>query len=92
MIEQGDLNGDGIPDLVVANRGSNSVSVLLGNGNGTFQAQTTYATGSEPYSLTLADVTGDGKLDLLVANQSSNRSACCWATATAPSRRNTRLP
>ena len=39
------MNGDGKPDLVVANQLSNSVSVLLGNGNGTFQAQITYATG-----------------------------------------------
>ena len=35
----GDVNGDGIPDIVVANDYSNTVSVLLGNGNGTFQAQ-----------------------------------------------------
>ena len=38
----GDVNGDGKPDLVAANSGSNTVSVLLGNGNGTFQTQTTY--------------------------------------------------
>ena len=44
----GDVNGDGIPDLVVANFDSNTVSVLLGNGNGTFQAQQTFATGTEP--------------------------------------------
>ena len=41
----GDVNGDGKPDLVVANYGSNTVSVLLGNGNGTFQTQQTFATG-----------------------------------------------
>ena len=41
----GDVNGDGIPDLVVANQDSDTVSVLLGNGNGTFQAQQTFATG-----------------------------------------------
>ena len=41
----GDVNGDGKPDIVVANAGSNTVSVLLGNGNGTFQAQQTFATG-----------------------------------------------
>ena len=42
----GDVNGDGKPDLVVTNSngGSNTVSVLLGNGNGTFQNQTTLAT------------------------------------------------
>ena len=44
----GDVNGDGKPDLVVANYNSNTVSVLLGNGNGTFQAQQTFATGADP--------------------------------------------
>ena len=42
----GDVNGDGKPDIVVANYISNTVSVLLGNGNGTFQAQQTFATGN----------------------------------------------
>ena len=42
------LTGDGKPDLVVANEYSNTVSVLLGNGNGTFQAQQTFATGNDP--------------------------------------------
>ena len=64
----GDVNGDGKPDLVVANYGTNTVSVLLGNGNGTFQAQTTFATDSRPRSVTVADVNGDGKPDLVVAN------------------------
>lgn len=40
-----DLNGDGHPDLVVINGGSNSVGVLLGNGDGTFQAAVTYNSG-----------------------------------------------
>ena len=45
----GDLNGDGKPDLAVANYGSNTVSVLLGNGDGTFGAKTDFATGTDPY-------------------------------------------
>ena len=44
----GDFTGDGHLDLAVANLSSNTVSVLLGNGDGTFQAQVTYAVGSEP--------------------------------------------
>ena len=48
------------------------MSVLLGNGNGTFQAQQTFATGSDPRSVALADVNGDGKPDLVVANYGSN--------------------
>lgn len=68
----GDLNGDGIPDLVVANYGSNTVSVLLGNANGTFSAQQTIATGTAPDSVALSDVNGDGKADIVVANDQSN--------------------
>ena len=44
----GDFNGDGRTDLAVANYGSNDVSILLGNGDGTFQPQVTYAVGSDP--------------------------------------------
>ena len=67
-----DVNGDGIPDLVVVNSGSNSVGVLIGNGNGTFAAQKTYATGSAPESARVADLNGDGKPDLVVANSNAN--------------------
>ena len=48
------------------------MSVLLGNGNGTFQAQQTFATGSDPISVALGDVNGDGKPDLVVANSGSD--------------------
>jgi hypothetical protein len=65
-----DVNGDGKPDLVVANYyPSSSIGVLLGNGDGTFQAAVTYASGGqEPASVAVADVNGDGKPDLIVAN------------------------
>ena len=43
------------------------MSVLLGNGNGTFQAQQTYTTGLQSPSMAVADVNGDGKPDLVVA-------------------------
>jgi hypothetical protein len=66
-----DLNGDGIPDIVVANQSSNTVSVLLGNGDGTFQTEQTFSVGAYPASVAVADLNGDGKPDLVVANRGS---------------------
>jgi hypothetical protein len=59
-------------DIIVANQKTNSLSVLLGNGNGTFQAPTTIATGSTPSSIAVADFNGDGISDLAVVNQGDN--------------------
>jgi hypothetical protein len=64
-----DVNGDGYPDLLVANYGSDDVGVLLGNGDGTFQTAVSYGSGGSPdYSVAVADVNGDGKPDLVAAN------------------------
>jgi VCBS repeat protein/List-Bact-rpt repeat protein/FG-GAP repeat protein len=74
----GDFNGDGKLDLAVANSGSGDVSILLGNGDGTFEAAVNYSVGgtaSSPLSPTFVaagDFNGDGKLDLAVANGSAN--------------------
>ncbi|CAF4300655.1 unnamed protein product, partial [Rotaria magnacalcarata] len=67
-----DVNGDGKPDIIASNYGSNTASVLLNTGNGAFSAQTIYSTGAGPYKLTVADVNGDGKPDIIVANSGSN--------------------
>src|SRR6267143_1107003 len=67
-VTAGDFNGDGKLDLAVTNEGSNNVSVLLGNGDGTFQAAVSYPAGSGPVSVTSGDFNGDGKADLVVAN------------------------
>jgi FG-GAP-like repeat len=64
----GNFNGDGSPDLAVADRGGNSVRILLGNGNGTFAPQTPIAVGNAPDAIAVGDFNGDGKLDLAVAN------------------------
>jgi FG-GAP-like repeat len=68
----GDLNGDGHLDLAVTYAGSNTVSVLLGDGTGSFSAATPYATGANPQSVAIGDLNGDGRLDLAVANRDSN--------------------
>ena len=68
----GDFNGDGTPDLAVANNGSNNVSVLLGNGDGSFQAAQNFGAGGSPASVAVGDFNGDGTADLAVANSVSN--------------------
>jgi len=74
----GDFNGDGKPDLAVANHGeplsprpAASVSVLLGNGDGTFQTALNYLAGTQPSSVSVGDFNGDGKPDLVVADVGS---------------------
>ncbi len=67
-----DFNGDGIPDLAVTNAADNTVSVLLGNGDGTFQAQRTYATGLFPRLITSGDFNRDGIVDLAVTNENDD--------------------
>ena len=71
----GDFNRDGVLDLAVSNycgqssncEGLGSVSVLLGNGDGTFQPQVQYLTANGPGGMVAADFNGDGILDLAVA-------------------------
>jgi hypothetical protein len=82
-----DVNGDGRPDLVVANGGASAVSVLLntttpGSTVPSFTAQQTFATGNAPTSVTVADLNGDGKLDLVVANGGASAVSVLLNTTT----------
>jgi hypothetical protein len=80
-----DLNGDGKPDLVVVDEFTSGhascwtgiVSVMLGNGDGTFQTAVTYNSGGyDPVSVVIGDVNGDGHPDLVVANECQYNSKC----------------
>ena len=73
----GDFNADGNQDFVVANFADDTLSVFLGNGNGTFKEETgsPFALGSSvagPIAMVARDFNGDGKLDLAIVNQTTD--------------------
>ncbi|MEU4153599.1 FG-GAP-like repeat-containing protein [Streptomyces sp. NPDC026659] len=69
----GDFDEDGKPDLVTSNANTNNVSVVLGDGDGTFGAATQFGLGggTNPQGIAAADLSGDGHLDLVTANLST---------------------
>ena len=79
----GDFNGDGKLDLAVANGGDLSsgaggnVTVLLGNGDGTFQTAVAFAADDIPQSVAVGDFNGDGKLDLATADWTCFSEGSC---------------
>ncbi len=97
FVASADFNGDGKRDLVVSSYNDSSLSILLGNGNGTFQTASTIALGAAPDFVTTGDVNGDGTVDLITASYDSNvvgvllgngngtfQSAVSYAAGTGP--------
>lgn len=68
VIAIGDVNDDGIPDLVVAHPGLGDIGILLGQDGGTFEAEQLIPVGLGPRALALADLNGDGLTDIAVIN------------------------
>lgn len=64
----GDFNGDGKTDIAVSDQVTNSVSLLMGNGDGTFQAHVDYAANTSSCGIAIGDFVGNGQPDLAVAN------------------------
>ncbi|MGH9381859.1 MAG: FG-GAP-like repeat-containing protein [Thermoanaerobaculia bacterium] len=63
-----DVNGDGNQDILTSDGGDNTISVLLGDGDGGFSTAESFATGAFPNGLAVAEVTGDGHLDVITSN------------------------
>ena len=82
-VASGDLNNDGFADLVTANTGDKTVSVLMnkGDGSGTFMAAQTYAVGWLPYQVAIGDLNGDEIPDLAVTDYGDNTVSILYGKA-----------
>jgi hypothetical protein len=91
LVAIGDIDGDGKPDMAVANYGSNTVSVFKNihtTGNitsGSFAAKVDFTTGTNPFGIAIGDLDGDGKPDLVVTNGNAASISVFRNTATTGS-------
>src|SRR5262249_51984026 len=78
----GNLNGDAHPDLVVANQRSNTVSMLAGNGDGTFGPSNFVITGGAPAAVAIGDLNGDGRPDIILTGETEAATLVLLQTVT----------
>lgn len=81
-IKVSDFNFDGKLDLVTINPIKNTMSVLIGNGDGSFVSATNYTIGTFPTSLSISDFNNDGKLDIAISHNSPNYATTFFGTGT----------
>ena len=74
----GDYNGDGFPDIAVANNATNTINIYLNSGTGTFTLKQTLATTAGNIIILPADVNKDGKIDLVVSTSSTTAPINVW--------------
>jgi hypothetical protein len=67
-----DFNGDGVADLVVSNGRAHDITILIGNGDGTFRTSQRIAVGLAPRGVAVLDVDGDGDIDIVNSNADSD--------------------
>ncbi len=70
--EPADFNGDGLVDICAASSATSVVSILLGNGDGTFDPQITVPVGNTPHGIAVLDADGDGDMDIATSNTGGN--------------------
>ena len=87
-IALGDVNGDGIPDVALADPGnsnfSGDVALLLGNGDGTLQAAVRLSAGAAPYDVAIGDFNGDGLGDLVASSFTADTVSVLLNTSAPP--------